>query len=107
MEDNCVQSGAHLGELRSWIRENALNSDTIRWGSQEIVKLIPQTAHDLDLLAQRIKDAISNDNDHTLERIKTLLCALENVKGVKDFKFNIMQCIASFLWTVYKIMGVR
>ena len=93
MKNDTVQSGAHLGTMRSWIQRNAGNGETVTWGSQEFVALKPLTAHDLDWLAQRIKNAIANENKHKIERVKNTLKILENAEGIEAFKFDIMRCI--------------
>ena len=93
MENDSVQSGAHLGVMRSWIQRNAGNGETVIWGSQEFVALKPLTAHDLGWLAQRIKNAVSNENKHKIERVKDLLNSLGTLEKVSEFRFNIMRCI--------------
>lgn len=69
-----VKSGSHLGAMRSWIQWNARNGDRVTWGSDEFVELKPQTAKDLDELAQRISDAAVTERLSRIERnIQTLL----------------------------------
>ena len=92
MKNDTVQSGAHLGTMRSWIQRNAGNGETVTWGSQEFVALKPLTAHDLDRLAQDIKDAVVEEQKGTIQNI------IRYLKVAKDAKedlceFNIMRCI--------------
>lgn len=53
-----IESGSHLGVVRRWIQSNAINGETVTWGSQELLKLKPITVDEMEKLAQRIKDAV-------------------------------------------------
>ena len=85
-----VKSGAHVGELRRWVQWNARNGDCVKWGSQEIVALKPQTMHELEILAQQIKDAITSEQKHTIERIKE---TLKKLLQIKEFEYEILRAL--------------
>lgn len=54
-------SGNHLAVIRSWIQQEAHNGSTVEWGSEDFLKLRPQTVADMERLAQRIVDSISKN----------------------------------------------
>jgi hypothetical protein len=57
-----VKSGNHLGTVRQWIQRHASNGAHVIFGSRkEFLKLYALTPHDLDWLAQMIRDAVLNE----------------------------------------------
>lgn len=57
-----IKSGSHLSVVRSWIQRNALNGESVTWGSEQFLQLKSQTVSDLENLAQEIRDAVEAEN---------------------------------------------
>lgn len=71
-KERWIVSGVHLRTMRSWLQRKARNGDTITWGSQEYVDLKSLTAHDLDRLAQDIRDAVVKERKDKESKLLTV-----------------------------------
>ena len=55
------EGGEWLGTIREWIQREALNGESVIWGSHEYLKLQPQSVSDMENLAARIAAAAINE----------------------------------------------
>lgn len=82
-----IKGGPHLGVMRKWIQWNARNGETVTWGSRDVLRLKDIDAHELDRLAQDIRDAVLaefkvKDHDH---KYRYTLCCDEGCAAFQNF----------------------
>lgn len=57
-----LQSGGRwLGAARTWMQSNAMNGEDVTWGSQDFLKLRPQTVRDIESLAAIVATEAKNE----------------------------------------------
>lgn len=82
-----VTSGRHLSVIRTWIQYNALNGDSVIWGSDEPLQLKQAlTSKELDGLAEAIKEASLRDMIPIRSSSFSFLKAMELRMGTADPK---------------------
>ena len=60
-----IQSGKHLGVVRSWIQSTFTNGERVTWGSTDQLENSGLTVIQMEELAQRILDAVVQEiNEH-------------------------------------------
>lgn len=52
-----IMSGDHLAIVRKWIQRKAGNGEQVTWGSGDILSLGSLSVLEMEILAQRIRDA--------------------------------------------------
>ena len=66
-----IQSGGHLGAVRSWMQNKFPKGSEVKWGDQRTV-LGEVTAFDMERLAQRVADAVFPEKKRWLEEVRRL-----------------------------------
>ena len=56
-----IESGNHLRVVREFIKDHAANGSDVTWGSMDPVRLSGVTVWDLEMLAQKIKEAVMSE----------------------------------------------
>ncbi len=55
------EGGAFLGAARRWIQHNALNGDSVIWGSYDFLKMGPKTVKDIEVFAATVVASDRNE----------------------------------------------
>jgi hypothetical protein len=80
-----IESGPHLGAVRSWIQIYARNGERVTWGSQEHLEMAV-TVSEMEWLAQRIKDALSKEMESENDLLRECIFEIAKAKSKSEIK---------------------
>lgn len=72
-----IDTGAHLGVVRNWVKWHAKNGESVTWGSDETLEMKRLTPRDMEQLAQDIANAVKDDISERIRMEKVLPCLVE------------------------------
>ena len=90
-----IKGGNHVGIVRKWLQWNAINGDSVTWGSADVLKFSRTLTPALfEKLAQDIRDASVEEIRGNIEGLEVFVdrirSAVENKSEDTDISWDIM-----------------